>query len=72
MVTVRLVINPQTDAQFQQRAEELAQSVDSPDELERLLRLDYGRARVVPGVTDIVERWYVYHDGRWINSRERQ
>ena len=71
LVTVRLVTNPQTDVEFQRRAETLALGAQTPDELERLLRAEYGRARVVPGVTDIVERWYVYRDGRWINSRER-
>lgn len=71
MVTVRLITNPQSDSDFQERAEQLAEGVETPEELERLLRRNYARARVVPGVTDIVERWYVYRDGRWINSRER-
>lgn len=70
-MTVRLVTNPQTDTDFQRRAEELVDQVDSPEELESLLREQYHRARVVRGVTDITERWYVYRDGRWINSRER-
>jgi len=64
-----LITNPQSDTEFQRRAEELARDADTPDELERLLRPHYSRARVVSGVTDIVERWYVYRDGRWINSR---
>jgi hypothetical protein len=70
VVTVRLITNPHTDAEFQRHAELLAQGVDTPEELERLLRRNYVRARVVTGVTDIVERWYVYRDGRWINSRD--
>jgi hypothetical protein len=71
LVTVRLVTNPQTDTDFQRRAEELVTRVETPEELETLLRAEYHRARVVPGVTDIVERWYVYRDGRWVNSRDR-
>jgi hypothetical protein len=71
VVTVRLITNPQSDTDFQRRAEQLAEGVETPEELERLLRRSYARARVVTGVTDIVERWYVYRDGRWINSRER-
>jgi hypothetical protein len=62
------VTNPDTDSDFRSRAEQLASEVDTPDELERLLRAEYRRARVVRGVTDIVERWYVYRDGRWINN----
>jgi len=69
-VTVRLVINPTTDTEFERHAEELATRASEPDELERLLRSRYPRARVVSGVTDIVERWYVYRDGRWINSKD--
>jgi hypothetical protein len=70
LVTVRLVTNPHTDNEFQRRAELFVERVESPEELEALLRERYHRARVVRGVTDIVERWYVYRDGRWINSRE--
>ena len=68
MVTVRLVTNPDTDSEYHRRAEKQDESVYTPDEIERLLRSDYRRARVVRGVTDIVERWYVYRDGRWVNS----
>lgn len=71
MVAVRLITNPQSDTDFARRAEQLVQTARTPEELERLLRATYSRARVVTGVTDIVERWYVYRDGRWINSRER-
>lgn len=69
-MTVRLITNPQTDTDFARRAEELASEVDSPEELERLLREQWHRARVVRGVTDIFERWYVYRDGRWVNTRD--
>ena len=52
-------------------AEELIERVETPEELEALLRQHYQRARVVPGVTDITERWYAYRDGRWTDSRDR-
>lgn len=71
MVTVRLIVNPTNDTEFDRRAHELAARSDTPEQLEAALREQYPRARVVRGVTDIVERWYVYRDGRWINSRER-
>jgi hypothetical protein len=71
VVTVRLIVNPTNDTEFQRKAHEFAANVETPDELEHLLREQYSRARVVTGVTDIVERWYVYRDGRWINSRDR-
>ena len=70
-MTVRLVTNPQSDIEFRRRAEELVNKVETPEELEGLLRPDYHRARVVRGVTDIVERWCVYRDGRWVHSRDR-
>jgi hypothetical protein len=65
-----LVINPTSDAEFQGHAEHLASRAEEPEELERLLVARYPHARVVRGVTDIVERWYVYRDGRWVNSTE--
>jgi hypothetical protein len=71
VVTVRLIVNPANDADFQRSANELATRSDTPEQLEQALRGKYARARVVRGVTDIVERWYVYRDGRWINSRDR-
>jgi len=70
LVTVRLVANPQSDVEFQRLAERLASEVDAPEQLEGLLRERYPRVRVVTGVTDIVDRWYVYRDGHWINSRD--
>ena len=71
LVTVRLITNPYTDLDFERRAQEFADRVETPEELEELLRERYRNARVVRGVTDIVERWYVYRDGHWVNSRER-
>lgn len=70
-MTVRLVTNPNTDFEFQRRANELIERVDTPEQLENLLRERYSKARVVRGVTDIVERWYVYRDGRWTDTREQ-
>lgn len=71
LVTVRLVANPHNDLEFERLAETLVARVETPDHLERLLRERYPRARVVPGVTDITERWYVYRDGRWVNTRDK-
>jgi hypothetical protein len=71
LVTVRLVANPETDVDFQRLADELVTEVDAPEQLEKLLRKRYPRARVVTGVTDILDRWYVYRDGHWVNSRDR-
>ena len=65
---VRLVINPANDPSFHERATQLARDIAEPEELERSLRDEYERARVVRGVTDVVERWYVYRDGHWVDS----
>ena len=70
MVPVRLVTNPHNDEEFVRFAEELIERVETPEELEALLRQHYQRARVVPGVTDITEPWYAYRDGRWTDSRD--
>ena len=70
MVTVRLIAYPANDYEFQRRAQELAARADTPEQLQQALRRQYSRARVVAGVTDIVERWYAYRDGRWMNSRD--
>ncbi len=70
-VAVRLVTNPHNDDEFARVAEQLIERVETPEELERLLRERYQRARVVPGVTDITERWYAYRDGRWVESQEQ-
>jgi hypothetical protein len=63
-----LVVNPATDHQFRKRAEALAGSIETPEQLQQLLRVEYERARVVRGVTDVAERWYVYREGHWINT----
>ena len=69
-MAVRLVTNPLDDAEFARFAAELIERVHTPEELEALLRERYQRAHVVPGVTDITERWYAYRDGRWTDSRD--
>jgi hypothetical protein len=62
-----VVINPTTDAAFVAHAAELAEGAATPEDLQRRLRRRFERALVVRGVTDIVERWYVYRDGRWVD-----
>jgi hypothetical protein len=44
---------------------EVAGDVDTPEELEQQLRREFPLTRVFRGVTDIVERWYVYREGHW-------
>lgn len=68
MGRVRIIANPANDLEFTRRAEELAESSSTPEELERELRAEHSHARVVRGVTDIVERWYAYRDGSWTPS----
>ena len=65
MARVRLIANPANDLAFTRHAELLADRCSAPEELERELRTDYAHARVVRGVTDVVERWYAYRDGSW-------
>jgi hypothetical protein len=65
---IRLVINPDTDEEFRRRVELLADHASVPSDLQAALRAHYPSARVVTGVTDIHQRWYVYRDGRWVNS----
>jgi hypothetical protein len=64
----RLTINPSTDQAFGERVHELMPDSGTPESLEALLRPDYPQVRVVRGVTDMVERWYVYREGRWTRS----
>jgi hypothetical protein len=46
----------------------LATGIEQPEDLEQLLRDEFPRVRVVPGVVDGSDwRWYVYRDGRWVN-----
>jgi hypothetical protein len=65
MANARIIPNPHDDRLFADRVEELAEGADTPEALEELVRGDYPEARVVRGVTDVVDRWYVYRDGRW-------
>ena len=64
----RLTVNPPTDQAFSDRVHALAKEAGAPEDLEALLRPDYPQVRVVRGVTDMVDRWYVYREGRWARS----
>ncbi len=64
----RISIIPSDDAEFAGRVQEVASDATSPEQLEQQLRASYPDVRVVQGVTDIVDRWYVYRDGRWTRS----
>jgi len=64
----RISVNPSDDAVLDRRVRELADQAGSPEELEDLLRDQYPNVRVVRGVTDVVDRWYVYREGRWARS----
>lgn len=68
MAKARIVANPPTDADFLRQAQGLAQAADTPQDLELALRQDYPQARVVRGVTDVIERWYAYRDGSWTRT----
>jgi len=65
MAKARIIANPPDDRLFADRVELLAEGTDTPEALEQVVRHEYPEARVVRGVTDVVERWYVYRDGRW-------
>ncbi len=67
----RLSINPSNDPEFSRRVHEVARHVETPEELEQRLRREYPLTRVFRGVTDIVERWYVYREGRWKRSPDQ-
>jgi hypothetical protein len=64
----RVSVIPSDDAVFASHVREFATEASSPEELEEHLRVSYPEVRVVRGVTDIVDRWYVYRDGRWTRS----
>ncbi len=68
MARARIIANPPDDRPFIGRVEELAGTVETPEDLEQLVRHEYPEARVVRGVTDVVERWYVYREGHWSRS----
>ena len=69
-VRVRLITNPASDRRIADSADVvLARGVERPEEMEVALRTEFPTVRVVPGVVDGNEwRWYVYRDGRWVNS----
>jgi hypothetical protein len=68
MARVRISAIPANDMPFGRKAEQLVERCSTPEDLERELRVEYKRARVVRGVTDVVERWYAYRDGSWTPS----
>lgn len=68
MARARIIANPPQDRLFTDRVDELAEGAGTPEVLEQLVRSEYPDARVVRGVTDVLERWYVYRDGRWARS----
>ena len=67
---VQLVTNPTGDANFRMAAEQLLSGgAMSPSQLQRMLRPDYPSATVFGGIEEAgSERWYVYREGRWIDS----
>ncbi len=67
---VQLVTNPTGDATFRMAAERiLADGAMSPSQLQGRLRSQYPSATVFGGIEEGgSERWYVYREGRWINS----
>jgi hypothetical protein len=68
-----ILVNPGSDVTFKRLAEAHASNgADTPADLEDRLRERYPRASVVQGISgDSTERWYVYRDGRWIDSEAR-
>ena len=64
----RISVNPTDDEAFAKRVRDAGPRAATPEELEALLRPDYPQVRVVRGVTDVVDRWYVYREGRWTRS----
>jgi hypothetical protein len=68
MAGTRLSIIPSDDPVFTELVREVEGRAPTPEALQELLRSEYPQVRVVRGVTDIVERWYVYRDGRWVRS----
>ncbi|MEP7379380.1 MAG: hypothetical protein ABI725_07450 [Chloroflexota bacterium] len=68
MAGTRISVNPPQDGVLASRVRDIGGQVESPEELEAMLRPDYPQVRVVRGVTDIVDRWYVYREGRWTRS----
>lgn len=74
LMPASILVNPASDATFKRLAEtHAARGADTPADLEDRLRQSYPRARVIEGISSdsTSERWYVYRDGRWINSEPR-
>jgi len=67
---VQLVINPAGDMAFRSAAEKLlADGALSPAQLQAMLRAQFPNATVFGGIEEAgSERWYVYREGRWIDS----
>ncbi|HYI22446.1 MAG TPA: hypothetical protein VEX62_07400 [Candidatus Limnocylindrales bacterium] len=67
---VQLVTNPAGDANFRMAAERLLDDgAMNPAQLQRMLRSQYPSATVFGGIQEAgSERWYVYREGRWIDS----
>jgi hypothetical protein len=67
---VHLVTNPMGDSDFRSAAERLfAQGADTPTRLQNALRDEYPSSTVFGGIEEAgLERWYVYREGRWVDS----
>lgn len=69
-----LVLNPRDDPAFESEASGLLDAVSTPADLQRRLRATYPdaivRARDLSSEPGTV--WYVYRNGHWINSGERE
>lgn len=65
-----LVINPRTDADFAALVDRSAADAASPQELQDRLRATYPRCVVRRRLVSNEPRtvWYVYRDGHWIPS----
>jgi hypothetical protein len=63
----RLVIQPESDAEFVSHVCGLASRNETAEALESALRTKYPTVVVHNGIEDLdgTVRWYVYRDGRW-------
>ena len=66
-MTHRLVIQPESDAEFVTDVYGLEGRHETAEALESGLRTKYPTVVVHNGIEDLdgAERWYVYRDGRW-------
>jgi hypothetical protein len=65
----RRFLNPRSDARFARIVELLIEGADGPEDLEARLRRSYPDALVRErDLADEPSVWYVYRDGRWVNS----